>query len=112
MLDQTEKPRLPVVAEIVVPQGKPRCAARQDTDFVSMDTGFDDAEVAAPVDDDGGVAGRSGSRLGVDPFERGAAEVDRDVVAPPDDRRTRASIRLPEHAHRLRDAHARLQLYR
>src|SRR6267143_5821234 len=110
MLHQAEEPWLPVVTEIVVPQRELPSAARQDANPVSMDGALDDADVAAAVDHDGGVAGVIGINLGIDPREDRAAEVYGDVDAPHDDRRTREAIRLGHHAHRLRDDHARLQL--
>src|SRR5205807_7349500 len=111
VFDQTEQPGFPVVAEIVVPQRELPSPARQNADLVSVDVGFDNADMAAAVDHDGGVAGLIGISLRIDSLESYAAEVDGDVVAPHDDRRTGDAIRLGNHTHRPRDDHARLQLY-
>src|SRR6267378_7856903 len=108
VLDQTEEARLPVVAEIVIAQCKLLRAARQDRDLVSMDTGFVDADVAAAVDHDGGVARLIWISPGVGSLQRRATKIDRDVVASHDDWRTCEPIRLGDHPDRLGDDHARL----
>src|SRR5882762_1719067 len=112
VLYQAEEPRLPVVAEIVVPERQLPSAAREDTDLVSMDRGLDDADVAAAVDDDGGVAGLIGIGLGIRALQRSATEIDGDVVAAHNDRSTRKAIRLGDNTDRPRDDHPRLQLDR
>src|SRR6266576_2145763 len=112
VLYQAEEPGLPVVAEIVVPERQLPSAAREDTDLVSMDVGLDDADVAAAVDDDGGVAGLIGIGLWIRALQRSATEIDDDVVAAHHDRSTRKAIRLGDNTDRPRDDHARLQLDR
>src|SRR6266513_3921 len=112
VLDQTEEARLPIGTEIVVAQCELLRAPRQDPDLVSTDAGFGDADVAAAVDHDGGVARLIGIRPGIGSLQGSALKIDGDVVAAHDDWRTREAIRLGDHPHRLGDDHPWLQLDR
>src|SRR5947207_15143296 len=86
VLDQAKEPRLPVAADVVAKQRESARAASQDADLVAVDMRVRNDDGAATVDHEAGVAGFIGGGLGIAALERGAAEIDGDVVAANSDR--------------------------
>ena|SRR6266849_7698173 len=88
MFDETEEPRFPVVAYVVIEKLDSLRAAHEDGDLVAVDVCVKYADILAPFNSDCHSGGRIGIGIRVDSLQRCSPEVDGDIIAAdPDDRR-------------------------
>src|ERR1051326_1278165 len=81
MFDNTEEPRFPVVAQVVVGQRKSSRAPRQDPDLVPTDVAMKNADVSAALDTDGYARTGVGVGFRIGSLNRHTGQVHSNIVA-------------------------------
>ncbi len=118
VLDLAVKPRLPVIAEVVVDEGKIERVAGEDTNCVAADARVDDAHVPATFDADGYSAREIGRGIRRDSLQRRTGKIEGDVVAADRNHRRieggrrRQEVDSRSYARRPRDLQSRPELDR